>query len=195
MKAYIIKLKTRYRFISTGLIIIILCSGCSNSEQSKQKAIADHQNRAKQYLKSGNVQEAEIELKNVIQINPADDAAHYELGEAQMKKGEITDALKSYWQAVRLNRENLKAILKLGHLYLAANRTRDARTAVTMLLEKAPDNIDVLRLLASVQIQERDIAGAMETLKKAVSLYPEHVGVYLALGRLHMMVRLSTADR
>ena len=189
------RFKKRYKvFLAAGLIIA-LCTGCSNSEKSKEKVLAEHQNRAKQYIESGKVLEAEIELKNVIQLNPADDSAHYEMGETLMKKGEVTDALKSYWQAVRLNRENLKAILKLGRLYLSANRTRDARTAVTMLIEKAPDNIDVLTLLANVQIQERDIAGAMETLKKAVFLYPEHVGVYLALGRLHLMIgELDQAD-
>ena len=178
-----------------ALLIFIFWTGCSNKEERKEKALAKHQDRAKAYMESGKVKEAEIELKNVIQLNPKDDTAHYDLGEARMQKGEITDALKSYWRAVDLNRENLKAILKLGRLYLAANRTRDARTAVTMLLEKAPDNIDVLSLLTNVQIQERDIAGAMETLNKAVSLYPEHVGVNLALGRLHLMIgELDQAD-
>ena len=46
-----------------------------------------------------------LELKNRIMMPPV-------VTRLATTEGQVTDALKSYWQAVRLNRENLKAILK-----------------------------------------------------------------------------------
>ena len=56
-----------------GLLLI----GCASPEEKKAK----HEKRAAQYLKEGKLKEAVIELRNVVQLDPKDDTAYYQLGE------------------------------------------------------------------------------------------------------------------
>ena len=178
-----------FRFLSVFILslFIILISGCRNDEEEKEAKIAKHRAQAEQYMTNGAFKEAVIELKNLVQLSPADDRAFYELGEAYMNMGQLKDAFEYYLKAFAVNRGNLKAILKLGRLYLVANKTKDARAAVTMLLDEAPENIEVLALLADVQMQERNFDESLKTLKKAASNYPNHSGVQLTMARLQLI--------
>ena len=72
----------------TGLLWIIffpllLAMGLGCATEAEKKAA--HQEKAKQYIEKQRFPEAVIELKNVIQLDPNDDEAHYELAETYLK--------------------------------------------------------------------------------------------------------------
>ena len=55
------------------LFLFLLGVGCASDEKKKAK----HFKRAKQYIEKNELKKAVIELKNVIQIDPKDDAAFF----------------------------------------------------------------------------------------------------------------------
>jgi len=83
-------LKPRRSFrIFLILVIAIMWCGCGSSEEKKAKRLA----KAQEYAKSSEYNKAAIEYKNVIQIDPKDAAAHYQLGEVYLKLNRGPEAL------------------------------------------------------------------------------------------------------
>jgi len=65
-----------------------------------------------------------IEFKNVIQLDPQDAMAHYELGRVYLKLKNIRGAFQSFKQATELKPEHYNAQLQLGNIYLLSKKTR-----------------------------------------------------------------------
>ncbi|MFH0728226.1 MAG: tetratricopeptide repeat protein [Pseudomonadota bacterium] len=168
------------RFIIFTLALAIAFSGCASEEDIKNK----HLENAQAYIAKNEFKAAELELKNVIQMDSKNDVAHYLLGQTYMKMGEVELAARSYSNAIIANPENLKAHLKIGQIFLAAHKTMGARKAAKFILEKTPDDIDAHQLLAAVQIQENNVAGAIKTLQSAAAINPKDTRPQLFLGHL-----------
>lgn len=162
---------------------LFFASGCASKEEKKAK----HFERAKEYIAKNELKKAVIELKNVVQLDPKDDAAYVELGEAHLKLKEPREAFQAYTRAVSANPDNLKAQLKLGQMLLLGRQTDEAKKKADLILSKTPDNVEALGLLSGVQVQERDLDGAIKTLEKAASLNPKHFNTQLSLGRLLLL--------
>ncbi len=169
--------------ITLVLFLLVMCAGCSSKEEKKAK----HLERAKEYIEKSEFKKAVIELKNVVQLDPKNDAAYYELGETYLKLKQGKEAFQSFARAVSSNPENLKAQLKMGQIFLLAKRTEDARKKAELILEKSPDDIEALSLLSGVQVQEKDLDSAITTLKKVASLDPSRFKTHLSLGRLYLL--------
>ncbi len=161
----------------------LLLFGCG----SPQKKKANHEKRAAEYLKEGKLKEAVIELRNVVQLDPKDDTAYYQLGETYLKLKKGREAFQAFSRAVSANPENLKAQLKVGQIFLLAKKSDEARKKAELLLQKRKDDPDVLSLLAGVQVQEKDIDSAVRTLQRITTIDPGNFKTYLSLGRLFRM--------
>lgn len=165
------------------LFLCVLGIGCATKEEKE----ARHLERARQYIEKSEFRKAVIELKNVIQLDPQNDGAYYELGDTYVKLKEWKDAFQAFSRAVSINPDNMKAQLKLGQSFLLGKNTEEARKKAELILEKSPDNIDGLILLAGVQVLDKDTNSAIKTLKKASSINPNHFDTHLSLGRLFLM--------
>ncbi|MBW2094930.1 MAG: tetratricopeptide repeat protein [Deltaproteobacteria bacterium] len=178
---------TRKTIILRALLLVMMTGfflfGCASPEEKK----ARHEKRAQEYLKEGKLKEAVIELRNVVQLDPKDDAAFYQLGETYLKLKKGREAFQAFSRAVSANPANLKAQLKLGQIFLLAKKTDEARKKAKLLLEKDKDDPDALSLLAGVQVQEKDIATAIKTLQKITKAAPNNFKTYLSLGRLFLL--------
>jgi pentatricopeptide repeat protein len=171
-----------FRWAITLLALILLPAllGCAKEEET----VAKHLQNARNYIANNEFKVAVIELKNVVQLNPQNDEAHFLLGETYMKLDQVSSAAQSYISAVTANPNNLKAQLKLGQLLLAAKQTMQAKKAAKLILEKVPNDIDALRLLSAVQLQENNAPEAIKTLQKAVDVAPQDTTLRLFLAYL-----------
>src|SRR4030042_4370184 len=93
---------------------LLFASGCASKEEKK----ASHFKKAKEYIAKNELRKAVIELKNVVQLDPKDDAAYQELGEAYLKLKEPREAFQAYSRAVSANPENLKAHVRLRQMLM-----------------------------------------------------------------------------
>lgn len=179
---------TRWRLLLIAMVLVMVFPGCASEEEIKAK----HLENAQAYMAKNEFKAAELELKNVIQMDPKNDVAHYLLGQTYMKMEEVELAAKSYSDAINANPENLKAHLKMGQIFLAARKTMGARKAAKLILEKTPGDMDALQLLAAVQIQENDLAGAIKTLQSASAMNPHDTRAQLFLG--HLLSSMGEVD-
>jgi tetratricopeptide (TPR) repeat protein len=164
-------------------LLLVLDLGCGNKAEKK----ARHLERAGQYVEKQEFNKAVIEIKDVIQLDPNDDEAYYELAETYLKLRQGNEAFQSFSRSVSINPDNLKAQLKMGQMLLLLKRTEEAREKAELILEKSPENIGAISLLAGVQIQEKDLDLAFKTLNNALSIDPSHFDTQLSLARLHLL--------
>lgn len=165
------------------LILALMIAACGSKEDKMEKHLA----RAKAYAESNEYKKAVIELKNVIQLEPKNDTAHYELGEAYLKLKEVREAFQSFSRAVSINPENIPAQLKMGQLLLLNRQTKEAKEKAELVLSKMAEDIEALSLMAGVYIQEKNLDSALSTLIKVSELKPDHLNTQVSLGRVYLM--------
>src|SRR5580692_4852459 len=93
----------------------ILLAGCSRDPNVRKQA---YLNSGQEYFKSGKYQEAVIEFRNAIQIDPRFAAAHWRLANAYLQLGSREEAYHELANAVSLEPENPDAQLDLANLLL-----------------------------------------------------------------------------
>jgi tetratricopeptide (TPR) repeat protein len=178
-------LKIRAWLIALFISALMLNLGCASKEEKKAK----HLERAKAYLAGERLEEAVIELKNVVQLDPNHDEAYVELGDAYLKLQKPKEAYQAFLRAVSTNPDNTEAQIKLGQIFFLAKQTDKAREKVEWVLSNDPENTDALNLLAGVQVQEEDPNAAIQTLKKILGIDENDFQSRLSLARLLLMKR------
>ena len=151
---------------------------CSDQTQSVQK----YMNSANTYIKNKEYKKAEIELRNVLQINPRNEDAYIKLSEIYRILAKPEKEIKVLLQVTALNPDNMEAQYKLGQVFLLGKQTKKARETAQFILAKDPSSIRAYHMLATVQVQERNADAAIKTLNKAIALSPDNPHLYLFLG-------------
>lgn len=175
--------KFQYVGVLSSLLLFFILGllSCSTEEQSAGK----HLEKAKAYIESEKYKEAEIELKNVIQKAPRNEKAYLQLSKVYQHLLKPDKELKNLRLANAVNPDNMETQLRLGQVYILGKQTKKARESAEIILEKEPENINAFHLLASAQVQERNINAAVNTLLKAVKIDPENPHIHLFLGFLY----------
>src|SRR5262245_52114440 len=91
-------------------------------ERSPEAKIARHLGRGEQYFREKRYNEAVIEYRNVLQLDPDHAQAVAGLGAAHYHQGNIEQAHAFLLRTVQRDATNLDAREKLGRIYLAARQ-------------------------------------------------------------------------
>ena len=146
-----------------ALIVLILgVSGCSK-EAKKER----HRKKAETYFSENKFNEAVVEYKNVIQIDPNDARAHYQLGLALTRVGRMREAFDSFLKSVELDQGFIDARLQLGTFSLLSKDIKMAREQAEKILTKEPNNVSGRLLMSSIYLAENDIDRAVSEAQKA----------------------------
>jgi len=96
------------------------------------------------YLRQNRFNEAEQYFKKSIDIDPADHALAYDVGEIMMQAGNTDEAIRYYEMAIRIKPDWPKSYLKLGYAWLNKGNTVKAVESFNKLVEiSPPDDPDV----------------------------------------------------
>lgn len=180
MKKIINKAQEAAIFFVLILTSIFLFS-CSGNEDSEQK----HIESANAYLAEHKLKEAEIELKNAVQKNPENDSVYVMLSDIYRKLQNPEKELLTLVKAVNINPDNMDAQHRLAQVYILADQNRRARETAEFILTKAPQSTKALHLLATVQVQERNVDAALKTIDKALSIEPGNPNLHSFVGYLY----------
>ena len=161
-------------------ISLIACGGAE-----ERKAV--YMEKAKASIEIGDLDKARIELKNVLQIDPKDAEAHYQLGKIFESKGDYRKAFGNYKKAAELNPDHLENQAKLGRFYLLlANDVDKAQEKINLILSKDPKNSDGLLLKAAVTLRNKNSDAAIMIVKNIISQDPGHVESVAFLSSLYV---------
>jgi len=164
-----------------SLTLILALGGCSQSPEAKK---AKYHERGLVYFEKGQYQEAAIEFKNVVQIEPKDADAHYRLALTYLKLGGVPylqAAFVELTKTVESDASNRDAQLKLGEMYLLGNEPAKARERADLILASAPQDPSGLVLRGQSFISEKEFDQGIAELKKAIELDPQNIRIYLNL--------------
>lgn len=169
------------------ILLLTFCAytliSCGGAEERKSV----YMEKAKSSIEAGDLDKARIELKNVLQIDPKDAEAYYQLGKVHEQLQEYRKAYGNYLKAEELNPELLENQARLGRIYLLlANEPDKAQEKIDFILSKEPGNSDGLLLKATVQLKNNNTDEAINIAKNIVTQDPNHIESIAFLATLYM---------
>jgi Tfp pilus assembly protein PilF len=130
----------------------------------------------------------------IILHDPLSADEHVKLGSIYESQGKADLALKQYRAAIKQDKRNLSAWLRLGDLSSRREQYRDAEKAYEKALDLQPESGDINNNLAWTLLQQdRKLGRAEELVRTALDLTPAHRPYYLdTLGMV--LFRLGRAE-
>lgn len=184
----------RVRSLLAAALIIAIAAvpfvSCDRFSPEAKKA--KHRERGLAYYDKGQYQEALIELKNVVQIDPKDGDGHYRLALTYLKLGGLPNLQAAFGElnkTVELDQSNQDAQLKLGEMYLLSQQPAKAREQAEVVLASTPQNTQGLILHGQSLISEKEFEKGIAELKKAIELDPKHIPTYLTLAQAYLQMK------
>jgi tetratricopeptide (TPR) repeat protein len=171
-------IRSVFVLLAAGLLILA-ASSCS-----RQARAARHLATADSYFASRQFDEAEIEYKNVLQIEALNPQAISRLGIIYFDQGRIGRTAPFLLKGRELQPNNLELRLKLGQTLLATGKTKEARDEADFILSRNPQDDEAPLLLAEAAVQPREIDEARQRLQGLPPPAAARAPVLIALGSL-----------
>src|SRR5262249_3731088 len=131
-------------------------------------------------------QEAVIEYRNAVQIDPRFAAAHRELAKSYLALQNRDSAFREFTAAAGLDPADKDSILGLARLQIDRGMYKEAQAALQKILTADPKNVEAHAALGQKDIATHDEPEAIEELRKVVELDPARAASYAALGAAYM---------
>jgi tetratricopeptide (TPR) repeat protein len=135
---------------------VIALGGCASDEDR----LAEFMERGDAYAENDEFEEAIIEFKNVLQIDPNHAAAHEALSLAYLEVNKPREAFWEMSETVRLDPTNVDARLRYGTISSAIGEFALAREQAEAVLEIEPDHAQGYALRAQAREGLEDFEGA-----------------------------------
>jgi len=133
--------------------------------------------------------EVENEYRDLLMQNPGSAQAHYYLGLMHFAAGKQRSQRDSVWllfdQARVLGMDDIYLDLDLAAFYMRYGFTQEALEIVNTMIERDPQNPDVLSQIGSYfYFPAKDTVRAREYFEKTLSLYENHLETLIGLCRI-----------
>jgi len=162
--------------LSLGVSLLAL-SGCDSAQDREQKYLS----KAQTYFDEANYEKMQVELKNVLQINPKNTDARYLSALVAEKDQDWRKMFGTLLAVVEAQPDHYEAQLKLAKLYLFSKDVEKASEKIELVLTAEAENPDAIALKATIQLMNKDIDGATALLNQALTVKPGHYDSSLLL--------------
>ncbi|WP_022661417.1 tetratricopeptide repeat protein [Paucidesulfovibrio longus] len=141
--------------------LLLVMAGCGSPEERRD----EFYNSAKSLYEEGRYDEAKVQVKNALKVEPEYAKAELLLGQINVKLEQWRSAFNNFTRALEEDKTLHEARLGLARLQLMNNDVEEARKFVAEILADQPDNSDALLLSAVIRSREGDMEAAeRETL-------------------------------
>jgi len=158
-------------------VSLLALTGCDSAQDREEKYL----NKAQAYYDEANYEKMQVELKNVLQINPKNMDARYLSALVAEQNQDWRKMFGTLLAVVEARPEHYEAQLKLATLYLFSKDVEKASEKVDLVLTAEAENPDALALSATIQLMNKDVEGATATLNKTLVIQPGHYDASLLL--------------
>jgi tetratricopeptide (TPR) repeat protein len=171
------------RYLPAILVCALLVTtgaGCTKQlKRSRHLARGERAFQAQQY------DQAEIEYLNVLKVAPQDPVAISRLATIYSEEGRVSRAFPFLVKACELVTNDMELHLKLGNLYLAAGKTKEARDQASLILDRVPRHPEAPMLLVGTVTNQNDAAAMRQRLAKLSAQVGDTAPLQLASGFLY----------
>ena len=151
--------------------------------QGKQdKALAAFQKHAEILQANGALDSAIAAYQTLLEANPADEAALYQMAWAFQKQGKLDDAIPAFQALLRVNPAYPNAWNDLGRAFQKQSKLDEALAAFKKQTEATPDHADAWNNLGLALKQQGKLADALAAFQKQVEVKPDHADAWFNLG-------------
>jgi tetratricopeptide (TPR) repeat protein len=127
--------------------------------------------------------EAEPYFREAIRLEPRLPLVHRKLGETLAALGRVHEAEAAIDEFFEQDEDKGRVATSLDHM--RAGRKAEAIEALRGALRETPDNVDAMRCLAHIYIQDKErLSDAEALLRNATSLAPDYAAAWILLGGL-----------
>lgn len=165
------------------LLALALLTGCT---RDPNKLKLKYLKSGEAYFTKGQYQEAAIQFRNAIQIDPRFAEAHYQLSRAYLGLKNPEAAYRELMETVTLAPQNSEAQLQLATLLIGARQYNQAQATAKKILNIDPANVRAHEILGEIYTLARDFPNAVLELAKAIELDPHRITDYAALGAVYL---------
>jgi Flp pilus assembly protein TadD len=162
-----------------GLLLGAMWLAACSKDPNKYLASGD------KYFKAGKYQEAVIQYRNAIQLNPKLAQAHYELSRAYFQLKSPAAAYRELRETVTLDPENSDAQLEFATLLIGGKKYDEAKAAAAKVLAANPRSSRAHAILGDEFALTGDWAGAIREYRTAITLEPQRVESYSSLAAVY----------
>jgi tetratricopeptide (TPR) repeat protein len=161
------------------LLLVIFCSGAHAQKRNQKKNIMttgiSHLQKpevsalfldATKAKLLGNKDKAIMLYNSVLEKDPGNDAACYELAQLYFDRNDVTTALQLAEKAVTLDDSNLWYKNLLIQLYKHSDKPQEALNLLQTMLKSSPDNMDYQYEIAEIYMNSNKFKEAIETYNK-----------------------------
>jgi tetratricopeptide (TPR) repeat protein len=120
--------------------------------------------------RDGNAEETEKLLERLLAVEPERQDAAFRLGYLQLQRGEYAGAVDSFEACLKKRKDWLEARLNLGLACWKFGDLEAAAAAFRVVLAMNPKQVDALRSLAAVAIEQKNAGEAREAMQKLAAL-------------------------
>jgi len=175
------------------LIVALLPLVSCSSDPATQKR--KYLNSGESYFKAAKYQEAVIQFRNALEIDPRFATAHYQLGRTYLALKNPASAYRETNEAVTLDPGNADAQLQFAALLIGRGQLGQAQAVAQKVLAAEPGNARAHAILGEAHTLAGDFSKAIQEFLKAVELDPQRIENYAALGAAYGAAgRLSEAE-
>src|SRR4051794_36229431 len=153
-------------FVSLVLAALLFTACSTDPNKRKLSYLKD----AEKYAAAGKYQEAVIQFRNALEIDPRFATAHYELGCAYIALKIPDAAFRELNEAVTLDPSNYDAQVKLATLLVGRGQLDQAQLFAQKVLAAEPGNARAHAILGEKHALAGDYSKAIEEFKKVVEL-------------------------
>jgi len=154
---------------------------------SPRARLLRHSRNGDALLAAGRYSEAALAFRAVLQIAPQAARAHYKLGLAYLRIGEVNLSYRELTRSLELDSTLLDARLKLGEIFLLPPaQYPQARDQAQLVLGRDPSNADARLLLAQSLEGQGDLDGALREVTQALGAAPTSGRAYVVLAGIRM---------
>ncbi len=159
--------------VATALLKRAVASGGEHSSAPLSLAAVE--------VLTGNTQEAETQLAQILTKEPANRKALYLLADIQIRRKNSAQALQTFDRIIQANPRDIEAQYRKGLLYIENGEFDHALAVSQAMIKQSPKRAEGDRLRGFVLFDKQQFNDAIATLQKSLLVQPD-VSAYYILG-------------
>jgi tetratricopeptide (TPR) repeat protein len=140
-----------------GCAALTVLTACSSKADRLQSGLS----KSAEFVKLADWDKANVEVRNVLQIDPKNAQAYFIAGQIAEGKSEIQRAFASYSKAVELDPAQLDAKVALARIHLLAGEPDKAQSAIADVLAASAKHVGARAIQAALDARNGDVPGAI----------------------------------
>ena len=157
--------------------------GCSRDPNVRKHKYFESGQR---YFEQGKLDEAAIEFRNAIGLDPAYAEAHYQLALVYLNQQQWPRAAQELARTTELQPANYSARAEMAKLLIAGGDLRQAQEQVDWLLHTRPDDAQSHSVAADLLAARNNLPAALQEAQKAVAIDPGSANIYVKLALIQL---------